>query len=201
LTKFGKPIAGGGPTLDRRGYCGSVNGDRPKKGTALGANSFTPRPKVFGQFNGALVAAQLDREMQCIRLVPRHRPAQTGHAVGVGPLALAGRPGRRRGLAEADGEEALARPVGEEVGVAQLLLGVEMILLEVGAQQRRRRPQLALHVADALELPERLQPGHERLRDDDHDEQGQRHRDEHFDQREGAASMVHDGPLLLAACQ
>ena len=62
--------------------------------------------------------------------------------------------------------------------------------LMVRAQQVRRPAQARLHVADALELAEHFQARHERLRQDGHREQRQRHRDEQLSEGE-ALSFSH----------
>src|SRR5262249_9223089 len=71
-----------------------------------------------------------------------------------------------------------------EVRVAQPAAAVEVVGGHVGAQHVGDGTQPFLHVADGLELAERLQPRHEGLGQDDHDEDNQGHRDQQFHQRE-----------------
>ena len=59
-----------------------------------------------------------------------------------------------------------------------------MIALEIFAERGNGRLESGFHIADALQGAEGIQPGHERLGQDQHDEHEEGRGHEHFDQSE-----------------
>ena len=133
----------------------------------------------------ALIAAQLHRKVQ--RMVGRPVGRQT---VEVDSLVDAV-------AALDDAEETLARRSdGPETRVAESPFAFEVIGAQVFAQYRRRGPELLVHVADGLELPERLDAGVEGVGQDVHDENDQGHRHEEFGESEADATSHGRSPVF-----